>query len=294
MKASLRALVGHLVDYAGLFPPASLAMHDAVQNYAAYLEGSDAWMLGRFVVTDARLGEFAQEAEAPTRRARDPWRAAVVASGRVTEALASIAAFNAAHRNIVCDVVEVRASTREDVAHIAKACAAAPGVSAFVELPVSGMDLIEAVGAAGLAAKIRTGGTAPNAFPAAEEIANFIATCVRGGVAFKATAGLHHPLRGEYRLTYAPDSPRGAMYGYLNVFLAAALLHDGGSVEDACALLTESDPSAIVAGEDGVRWRGHLMLTARLAQLRSRAALSFGSCSFREPVDELASLPLAS
>ena len=54
----LRILLRGLIDYAGLFPPASLDMADAVRNYAAYREGEHAWALGRFVVPAARLEEF--------------------------------------------------------------------------------------------------------------------------------------------------------------------------------------------------------------------------------------------
>ena len=65
-----------LIDYAGLFPPAALAMDDAVGRYARPTgAGRDAWMLGRFIVPASRLGEFEQRrgvaAGRPGRR-RDP------------------------------------------------------------------------------------------------------------------------------------------------------------------------------------------------------------------------------
>ena len=58
MNASLRALLSGVVDYAGLFPPAGLPLDQAIRNYARYRQGSDAWMLGRFVIPAARLAEF--------------------------------------------------------------------------------------------------------------------------------------------------------------------------------------------------------------------------------------------
>ena len=51
-----------LVDYAGLFPPAALAMAEAARRYAAYLGSPEAWMLGRFVVPVERLDELADAA----------------------------------------------------------------------------------------------------------------------------------------------------------------------------------------------------------------------------------------
>src|SRR6266404_1640053 len=51
-------LLRDLIDYAGLFPPASLAMATSVANYDAYLRSEWSWILGRFVVPAARLPEF--------------------------------------------------------------------------------------------------------------------------------------------------------------------------------------------------------------------------------------------
>src|ERR1700690_731561 len=53
---ALRALLTNLVDYAGLFPPAALALPAAAENYGRYLRSENAWMLGRFVVPSAQLG----------------------------------------------------------------------------------------------------------------------------------------------------------------------------------------------------------------------------------------------
>src|SRR6185436_2132053 len=58
---SLRVLLADLIDYAGLFPPAALSMQDAVRNYARYAEGEHAWMLGKFVVPEARRAEVPAE-----------------------------------------------------------------------------------------------------------------------------------------------------------------------------------------------------------------------------------------
>ena len=83
--------------------------------------------------------------------------------------------------------------------------------------------LIAAMAGTGAHAKIRTGGVTPEAFPQATSVARFIHACAMADVGFKATAGLHHPVRGEFNLTYEPACPRGVMYGFLNVFMAAAL-----------------------------------------------------------------------
>ena len=92
-------------------------------------------------------------------------------------------------------------------------------------------------------AKVRTGGVTRDAFPTTSDLIRFLRRCVRAGLPFKATAGLHHPLRAEYRLTYAPDSPAGVMFGFLNLFLATAFLRAGMEETEAARLLEERSPT---------------------------------------------------
>ncbi len=268
-------------------------MTEAVRRFGEHEAGAHSWMLGRFVVPCARLTEFARVAEPSMPAGRSPGDSACSSSSDAEADLAAVAAFNASHRGAVCDTVECRAATADEIARLARITRGG-GVAAFVEIPSldDPAPLVGALAGQGLRAKIRTGGTTADAFPPAASVVRFLASCVRAKLPFKATAGLHHPLRGEYRLTYDAGSPAGPMFGFLNVFLAAALLRDGGSVHEAEELLMERDAGAMTFDDDGARWHGHLMLTARLAQLRDRAAISFGSCSFAEPVGELSAMGL--
>jgi hypothetical protein len=80
------------------------------------------------------------------------------------------------------------------------------------------------------------------------------------------------------------------MYGFLNVFMAATLLHAGESDDDALAVLQEEDPFAFSFSGDAIGWRDKLVDAEQIRACRANFAISFGSCSFREPVDELESL----
>ncbi len=287
MNAALRTLLSELIDYAGLFPPAGLSMADAVANYAAHRASADGWALARFVVPVARLDEF--ETAARPHLDGAPWRLAVLAKATDAD---TIRAFNArmtgrAH----ADTVETRATTVEEVRALAPLASVA---AVFVELPVRDdpEPLVAAVAAQGMRAKVRTGGVTVEAFPAADDVARFLLTCARHGVMMKATAGLHHPLRGEYALTYEPHAARGAMFGYLNVFLAASFARRGKTPDTLAQLLDERDIRAFRATDAGVSWRDHTLSTKTLAADRAGFAVSFGSCSFREPLDDLSALPL--
>lgn len=262
LARSAEALFTHLIDYAGLFPPAALPMAEAVRNYDAYRRGKHAWMLGRFVLSAGQIGE-AMAAAASAPRPLPMSELSVLASPNAFPAGA--------------DIVETKAASAEEIAHID------PG-DRTVYVEVSDLDLIGALGDRGLRAKIRTGGVTAAAFPAAPHVAGFIARCAEHGVAFKATAGLHHPIRCLKPLTYAADAPRGMMYGFVNVFMAAALPAHAESI------LLEDDPRAFAFEDDAASWRGYAVYTPDLARIRGEFAISFGSCSFEEPIADLKEL----
>lgn len=159
----------------------------------------------------------------------------------------------------------------------------APLVEVTDEVYVETHD-IAMLAARGLRAKIRTGGVTNDAFPDGASVATFIRNCAEHGVAFKATAGLHHPIRCVKPLTYEPDAPTGTMHGFVNVFMAAALL------QHADEILAEADARAFEFGDDAASWRGHSVRTDDLARIRSEFAISFGSCSFDEPIADLKEL----
>jgi hypothetical protein len=280
------------VDYAGLFPSAALAMTDAVEEYRSCRAGADRWALGRFVVPAARLGEFgaaARDAGLLPATGTDPVGLSVLVGADLAEADEAIAAFHSAHQGdgVTVEAVECRAKDVDGVR--AAASVFASQVECWVEVaPTDGIaEMLEEIAAAGAYPKIRMGGVEPDAFPAPDAVINLVAETVARGLPFKATAGLHHPLRGEYRYTYAADSDRGPMYGYLNLMLATALLQAGGSRPDAQALLLETDPAELDIQPDGLRWAEWRFSNAALHHARHAGMRAFGSCSFREPLSEL-------
>jgi hypothetical protein len=293
-NTALRALLAGAVDYAGLFPPAGLPMAEAVANYAEYAGGPDAWALGRFVVPIARLHEFEQAAEALAPKVpASPWRLSALVGANPVEELRTLDEFNRRHAAtgasaLSADAVEAKAGS---VAEVERILGAVPGwAQAYVEVPLATdpRPLIEAIARLGGRAKIRTGGVTADAFPTAAQVLRFLRACTDARIPFKATAGLHHPLRAEYRLTYASDSPSGTMFGYLNVFLTAILLRQVSLPDpDALALLEERSPTAFRFAPDAIRWREYRVDRQGIEAARREGIVGFGSCSFVEPVGEL-------
>ena len=295
---AIDALLNGLVDYAGLFPPAGEDMATAVGNYADYSRGPDRAALGRFIVPLARLSEFEATATPlfPSGPKAKPWKVSVLVADDVRSAVDEMSKFNERHAGgsrkgaAIIDVAELKATTIEEIANQQRDLSG--GLTSFFEIPLTGdvPSLVRAIGEVSSRAKVRTGGVTPEAFPSAHSIIDFMMECHAARVPFKATAGLHHPIRAEYRLTYDADSPRAMMYGFLNVFLAAALIHVGEHDETALAALEETDSSTIEFHDEYLQWRDKRMSAEQLSHARIDSAISFGSCSFREPIDELASI----
>ncbi len=297
--SALRTLLSGSIDYAGLFPPAGLDMAAAVANYHAYLGGPHAWALGRFVVPAGRIGELESAAAGllPPSPSPAPWRVAALLGADPAADMRALGELNCRHAAegegaVAADVVEGKADSPDAVERLLGQVP--PYLQAYVEIPI-GRDpapLIAAIGRGKGRAKVRTGGVTAEAFPAASDLVRFVRACLSARVPFKATAGLHHPLRAEYRLTYEPDSARGTMFGFLNLFLTTAFLAAGLDAGDAVLLLEERDQGAIRFDESGVEWKGRRLDLDAIRRSREQGIVSFGSCSFTEPIGDLESLGL--
>ena len=137
-----------------------------------------------------------------------------------------------------------------------------------------------------LGAKIRCGGIVAQAFPEPAEIAAFLAATAEEAVPFKATAGLHHPVRHF-------NEPSGfTMHGFLNLLAAAALARAGKEREELERVLADQDASHFSFDADALHWNGESARAAELRELRERGFVAYGSCSFTEPVEDLRHLEL--
>ena len=299
MSTALEALLPGSIDYAGLFPPAGLEMAAAVANYASYRDGAHAWALGRFVAPASRIGELESAAAGllPPTPSLSPWRVAALLGADPAADIRALGELNCRHAAdgegaVTADVVEGRGDSVEALERLLGHVP--PYLQAYVEVPIAGdpAPLVAAIGRAGGRAKVRTGGITPDAFPPAADLVRFIRACLSTKVPFKATAGLHHPLRAEYRLTYEPDSVRGTMYGFLNVFLTTAFMATGLDDRQAGLLLEERDRDSIRFDDSGVEWKGRRLGLDPIRRSREEGIVSFGSCSFTEPIGDLESLGL--
>jgi len=306
--ASLQALLRHSIDYAGMFPPCSLALEPALRNQAQYVRSPEAWMLGDFVLAIEQFDSAKQLLEQfdpshPLRvAALGPKTSNAVAFGqalaKAAEAIRSLSGHNV-------DLVSIShlemflphdqaGRARTDLVLLKEARSLLGNLPVFWEAPPERAEQTIALLAehnsdadvASFGYKLRTGGVTPDAFPTSAQIARALVTPATHQLPIKFTAGLHHPIR-QFR-----DEVKTKMYGFLNVLGAAVLAAEHRwDAHQTAVMLEDENVDSFSFTEDFFAWREWKIDIKRL-QYRRKFVVSFGSCSFDEPREDLHALGL--
>lgn len=266
--AATPPLYRQLVDDAGLFPPAELPMREALLRHAADEDRAEGVLSGRFVCPSSRLGELTSSPALS--REISLCLVTPLRRGEVTRSLEQAGG----DERLAVAALE---GPLEELGALDEAPSRLP---VFAELPLGGewRAAHDSLGAAGRCAKVRCGGLRPELFPTARQLGGFVHHSARSGVAFKATAGLHHAVAHR-------DASTGfSHHGFLNLVLASCRALDGASEDEVVAVLEEGDPEAIVSEAEKVG--------DELAARARRLFVSYGSCSTSEPLEDLARLGL--
>jgi hypothetical protein len=295
LPAARTALSG-LIDYAGLFPPAKLELPPALAEYRAARSGPAAWMLGRFIIPASRLDELG-DGETPSlsvivdagsdargwfgnaqriverlselRRVGDP-RAAACLEVPLPPLLTQRETYEAAIGQFA--MLAERHGLRDLPIYLEM-----PRDARWLELLPSTMT---ALARYRLGAKIRCGGVVAEAFPPVGDVAAFLAAARAHGVPFKATAGLHHPLRHVDPATGFP------MHGFLNI-LAGSIFAGRVGLAQLEGIVAEEAAANVRFEEGGLHAGGLFASVEEIAAAREHGFVAYGSCSFSEPVDDL-------
>jgi len=245
------ALLAGLIDHAALFPPASLPIDAALEVDRAARATPHAWMLNRFLVPASQLALLPAGFDPPLGVIVD------------VDELPSLSA-----------QVEVLEARLERAATVEGASA-----RVFLEVRPDDEAKLDAVAERGAGAKVRCGGATPDMFPSPAELAHFICGCRDRGLAFKATAGLHHPIRD------------GIAHGFLNLLGATLRAHaDGAEPRELTEILLDEEPGAFSVTDDAFTVRGSAFDAEAVAAMREELFVGYGSCSFSEPVEDLRGL----
>lgn len=269
-------LIRGFFDDAAVFPPGNAPLGEAVSAHSGYRTDWFSEAVGPLILPDSALDALGELLDPAA-----PLELTVTVRGGLSEVpdvLARVAELPVRLRALE---LPLGVEQSEMPAAVAALAALLPdGVDAFVEVPrgADPRELLEALLAHGLYAKFRTGGLRQELYPDDAELAESLGAAVAAGVPFKATAGLHHPLRNI-------DQETGLdQHGFLNLLLAVDALIRAEDEVDVQKLLAERDPAAIVAGVRALD-------PARLERARE-SFVSFGTCSMTDPVEDLIGLGL--
>ncbi|PSB02455.1 hypothetical protein [Merismopedia glauca] len=285
MLASVKALLSGIVDYAGLFPPAKLSLPEAIANYAQYHQEPNNWMLGRFILPIAKLSDFQGLI---TKITLPKWNLSLILSQdwqRDLEQVEFLKNPALAVNSLEFPVLEVK-----EIYSVLKALP--EGIETFFEIPLheDRKPYLQVLSDRGVCAKIRTGGMNEAAFPNPLHLSECLLALGKAQLAFKATAGLHHPLPGWHQISHEVNSPITQMHGFLNLAILAALIYHRKIIFSEVVEVLQT--SNFQFNEDGINWSNCQLSITELEVSRDRFFRSFGSCSFREPVEDLKELQL--
>ena len=300
LTASLRALLSQSIDYAGMFPPCSLALEPALRNQASYARSPEAWMLNGFVLLVEQFDatrQFLSEFD-PLHLLRVAALGPMTASAdsfldALYEADLAVRSFSKYDVDLISvSHLEMFLPENVDLASLEEARAIIRDLPVFWEVPVQRAEKTIALLAehnsdeevATFGYKLRTGGITADAFPSSGDIARAIVTPATHQLPIKFTAGLHHPVR-QFR-----DEVKTKMHGFLNVLGATALAAEHQwDANQAARMLEDENPRSFLFTDDFFAWRDWKIDTERL-QYRRSFVRSFGSCSFDEPREDLRAL----
>jgi len=298
--ASLQALLAHSIDYAGMFPPCSLALEPALQNQVKYVRSPENWMLGAFVLPVDKFGVTRQllsqfDPLHPLRVAAlgpktDNAGAFIQALEEADEAIRSLSRYNV--DLVAFSHLEMFLPHGVNLAVLREAKSIVGDLPVFWEAPPERAEETIALLAehnsdedtTTFGYKLRSGGVTADAFPTSAQIAAALVTPATHQVPIKFTAGLHHPIR-QFR-----DEVKAKMHGFLNVLGAAVLAAEHRwDARQAIIMLENENPDSFSFASDFFAWREWTVDIERL-KYRRRFVASFGSCSFDEPCEDLRAL----
>jgi hypothetical protein len=295
---SLQQLLASIVDYAGLFPPAQLNLTDAMQQYDRAQSAPHHWMLDRFVLPAAYVPELSEILLTFPKKSQQSgsWALSVILSKNWAAELDQIRQFTEAvpsnEQHIHIEAWEIAPIASAEIQSVYRNLPET--ANAFFEIPfdVELEPYLHQLQQTGAAAKLRTGGMISAAFPDSAQLSQRILLLAKAQIPFKATAGLHHALRGTYPLTDQSASASSLMHGFLNVALLAAFANQQRlTIDQAWALLEERSIASFQLTETEITWRDRALSIKDIQHSRHQFR-SIGSCSVQEPIEDLHSLNL--
>ncbi len=298
---SLKIFLNKLIDYAGLFPPANLNLNKALKKYREYIECDDSWIMSQFVI---HLNDLENISKDDMEIFNDNFQLDFsVLSENLENDIEKLNQFKNQFSNkvkfsgletLICqsdDLYNLLTSTNITIQNNNLK------LSSFFELSydknwlkgmfiaVKTISKFNKLNKTNFGFKLRCGGIKANMFPDSNLVSNTILNCIKDNVPMKFTAGLHHPFR------HFDDNINTKIYGFFNIFIGAMLAQ---KYKFKCSqlnqILLDENEYSFIFYEDKIKWKNFHITNDEIKQFRKSQFISFGSCSFDEPREDLIKL----
>ena len=300
---SLKLFLTKLIDYAGLFPPANLDIIPALINYQKYIECEDNWMMSQFIIPLNDLKNITVK-DMELFDEFFPLDLSIL-SGNLANDIEKLNSFKNLYPNKVkFSGLETRISNLDELQDLLTSTNSTIknnnlNLATFFELPycenwiekmqiaVKTISEFNDVNHTNYGFKLRCGGIKADMFPEPSFVSNAILNCMKNDIPMKFTAGLHHPIR------HYNDSVNTKMYGFFNIFIGGMLAQKFDLNNDQLIeILTDENQQNFIFNEDEFKWKNYKITNEEIEQFRSKNFISYGSCSFDEPREDLTNLGL--
>ena len=313
---SLNNFMQELLDYAGLFPPATLSLQDSLKNFAEYHHHNQKDWLGKFILPAKKIDDTILILNKLNifSMLKNKVKFSVILSSSETLSeykntvktdLISVNKLINQYGNIIdiqsFEVLPPKEVFNSDNTDSIKNFLIYSSeflfqfkdkVEFYCELPFSEKlnDNLTAIkkhndniNLLKISVKLRTGGVTPQQIPTSRDVANAILLCAKQKIPLKATAGLHVPVPN--------DNPQvGAkLHGFLNVFSCMLFCYDGQllNLQEIEKIISSYSYSDFKFSDKGLHVGDKFIANSKIAELRKLYIKSFGTCSFLEPIEHL-------
>ena len=322
-SATAKALLSGIVDYAGLFPPAKLSVKDAVSTFISHRKKEYSWMLGRFVVGSVKMRDVANEfvTQGFTEKVEFSMVSTYVDDkagfldgltsqmnmikqlekeyqsqfkvpsfevklpSSLTKKMPSWAIYE-----LMREVTEVVLEQAPDLNQIFFETDLSTDWKNAIPNTLDGIFrnrqvILQSAPHLVYGFKLRCGGVNPEDHPNIDLVAMALRFAKNAGIPLKFTAGLHHPFR------HYDSSMKIRKHGFVNIF-TTGILHSLHNLEDEeiQELIGEELSELFTFNQDTIAWKDYAADLTQISEARKNTVLSFGSCSFDEPVEDLVAL----
>ncbi len=321
---SLNIFMQGLLDYAGLFPPATLSLQNSLKNFAEYYHHNQKEWLGKFILPINKINETISILNKQNifSTLENKAQLSIILSN-----CKSLSEYKNCAQN---DLISIK-NLINQIGNTINICSfeILPPIDIFnsgntdllknfliyssevlfefkdktdfyCELPLSEKlnDYLttikihnENINLLKISVKLRTGGVTQQQIPSSKDIAEAIFLCAKHKIPLKATAGLHVPVPNENLQVGAK------LHGFLNIFSCMLLCYNQIlidkniiNIEEIKKIISSYSYKDFKFSETGLQIgenKDRFISNQSMTALRKNYIKSFGTCSFLEPIGHL-------